>query len=612
MSQSTRNVQFLRPTYDGETKTLPEHVQINEYFKSTDISHWNLGDYLIYTGLSETSFLKDLAELQKIKRLPTEITMFAHALYKHYEGELGTEKIKLARVNARKELGTLMLNSMERVRSKMAAENELDLEIAGGRSPQAEPRNPFLVPPPITTSCSALYPRESKARPAVFPIVTNASSSTSTGSIPGDMTSEESTEDESHRMPDARIETPTTATAPAATKSSRSPRKKRKMEYTTEEPWRSLLVVLQQIINGERSVVFPVAPAEMVPVHKLLFNHAVDAMKSYLAQPIDARDALLLKDAQCSMSCVLNTMSGHVSMFFEESDEEELFGAAKDHCLIAGFEDHGCSTILVEYLPVLREKGTEYLRRRLIADRGKLASDYLDGPSLPPTAVLRDQVLHILLELCDHILHPPYGKVAPSENDCLHYWVRIFSILTNKVTILTGEKALEASKVVRRQQAAEYGEVSEAGRKVDCLFAFESIELSNIEFKLRGALDKEIAIQNRKNIRLARALQEAHARHGAGDVSVFMADVAVATGTVRNRVFSGFVGTFYQTRLEAQGVELMKAYDVHDRQQEINRHADGLSLGRPRTPPRHITTIRNNVVLSPSKRRNVATTSENK
>ncbi|KAF8924385.1 hypothetical protein BGZ58_001833 [Dissophora ornata] len=606
MSQSTRNVQSLRPTYDGETKTLPEHVQINEYFKSTDISRWDLGDYLIYTGQSETAFANDLAELQNIKRLPGEITLFAHALYKHYRGELGTEKVKLARVNAHKELRTLVLDSMENVHSRMAAENKLDLEIAGMRSPQVEPRSPFLVPPPITASRSALSPR-------------------------------------------TRIETPTTAaTAPAAAKSSRSPRKKRKTEYTTEEPWRSLMIVLQHIINGERSVVFPVALAEMVPVHKLLFDHAVDAMKSYLAQPIGARDTLLLKDAQCSMSCVLNTMSSHVSMFFEESDEEELFGAAKDHCLVTGFEDHACSTILVEYLPVLREKGTEYLQRRLIADRGKLASDYLDGPSLPPTAVLRDQVLHILLEMCDHILHPPYGKVAPSESDCLHYWVRIFSILTNKVTIQTGEKALEASKAVRRQQAAEYGEVSEAGRKVDCLFAFESVELSNVEFKLRGALNKEIAIQNRKNIRLARALQEAHARHGAGDVSVFMADVVVANGTVRNRVFSGFVGTFYQVcpmgdvhtagrttnsvvflphtpgslelflqskslaiicnyiaRLEAQGPELTKAYDMHDRQQEINQHADGLSLGRPRNPPRHITTIRNNVVLSPSKRRNV-------
>ncbi|KAF8928398.1 hypothetical protein BGZ47_001658 [Haplosporangium gracile] len=318
-------------------------------------------------------------------------------------------------------------------------------------------------------------------------------------------------------------------------------------------------------------------------------------------------------------------MSSHLSMFFEESDEEGLFGAAKGHCLVAGFEDHACSTILVEYL-----------QRRLIANRGKLASDFLDGPSLPPTAVLRDQILHILLEMCDHILHPPYGKVVPSENDCLCYWVSMFSILSNKVTIQTDEKALEASKVVRRQQAAEYGEVSEAGRKVDCLFAFESIGLSNIEFKLRDALDKEIAIQNRKNIRLARALQEAHAKHGAGDVSVLMADVV------------GFVGTFYQicpmgdvhipgcttnsevflshtpgslelflqskrlaiicnyiARLEAQGPELVKAYDMHDRQQEISQHADGLSLGRPRTPPRRITTIRNNVVLSPSKRRNV-------
>ncbi|KAF9539696.1 hypothetical protein EC957_005113 [Mortierella hygrophila] len=582
MSQSTRNVQFLRPMYDGETKTLPEDVKTNGYFKSTDISRWDLGDYMICTGQSEAAFLNDLADLQNIKRLPVDISMFAHALYKHYEGELGTEKVKLARVNARKKLGTLVLNSKERISSKMAAENELDLEIAGWRSSQIESCNPFLVPRPITTSRSALSSRKSTARPAVFPNVSNASSSMSTSSISGDTVAQESTEDEdeNHQMPGTRIETPTkAATAPAATKSSRSPRKKRKMEYTTEELWHSLLVVLQQIINGERRVVFPVVPAEMIPVNKLLFDHAVDAMQSYLAQPIDARDTLLLKDAQCSMSWVLNTMSSHVNKFFGESDGEELFGAAKDHCLVAGFEKHACSTILVEYLPVMREKGAEYLHRRLIADRGKLASDYLECPSSPPTAVLRDQVLHILLEI--------------------------------------GEKALKASKVVRRQQAAECGEVSEAGRKVDCLLAFESIELSNVEFKLQGALEKETAIQGRKNIRLARALQEAHGRHGAGDVSVFMADVI------------GFVGTFYQVcpmgdvhiagrttnsmvflphtpgglelflqskslaiicnyiaRLEAQGPELMKAYEMHDQRQELNQHADSLSLGHPWTPPR--------------------------
>ncbi|KAG9060925.1 hypothetical protein KI688_007882 [Linnemannia hyalina] len=315
--------------------------KINGYFKS-DISRSDLGDYLICSGQSDTAFLNDLADLQNIKRLPGDISMFAHALYKYYEGDLGKEKVELVRVNAHKELGTPMLNSMELISLKMAAGNELDLEIAGGCSPQIEPCNPFLVPPPITTSSSALSPRNSTARPAVSSILSNASLSTSTSSISGVTTAKEST-------------------------------------------------------GG---------------VH----------------------------------------------------------GAAKDHCLVAGFEDHACNTILVVYLPVMHEKGAEYLHRRLITDRGKFASDYLDGPSLSPTAVLRDQVLHILLEIC-------------------------------------------------------YGEISEAYRKVDFLLAFESIELSNVEFKLRDALDKEIAILNRKNIRLAHALQEAHGRHGAGDVSVYMADV---------------------------------------------------------------------------------------
>ncbi|KAF9282422.1 hypothetical protein BGZ68_005982 [Mortierella alpina] len=89
----------------------------------------------------------------------------------------------------------------------------------------------------------------------------------------------------------------------------------------------------------------------------------------------------------------------------------------------------------------------------------------------------------------------------------------------------TGEKVLKASRAIRLQQAAEYGDVSEAGRKVDCLFAHEGIELSNIEFKLPGAQDKDVATQNRKNIRLARELQEAQTRDGAKDESVFIAEV---------------------------------------------------------------------------------------
>ncbi|KAF8923265.1 hypothetical protein BGZ58_003147, partial [Dissophora ornata] len=105
-----------------------------------------------------------------------------------------------------------------------------------------------------------------------------------------------------------------------------------------------------------------------------------------------------------------------------------------------------------------------------------------------------------------------------------------------KVTLHTGEKAFEASKLMRQLQASEYGDVSDAGRKVDCLFMFHDIEMSNIEFKCENISPREIVIQNRKNIRLARCIQESHIAIGVSSPSVHVADVA------------GFIGMFYQVR----------------------------------------------------------------
>ncbi|KAF8938872.1 hypothetical protein BGZ58_011242 [Dissophora ornata] len=80
----------------------------------------------------------------------------------------------------------------------------------------------------------------------------------------------------------------------------------------------------------------------------------------------------------------------------------------------------------------------------------------------------------------------------------------------------------------------EFGEASEAGRKVDCIFKYLDIEMSNIEFKCADISERDLAIQNRKNIRLARCIQESHVAIGVHDPCVLMADVF------------GFVGIFYQ------------------------------------------------------------------
>ncbi|KAF9586498.1 hypothetical protein BGW38_003623 [Lunasporangiospora selenospora] len=100
----------------------------------------------------------------------------------------------------------------------------------------------------------------------------------------------------------------------------------------------------------------------------------------------------------------------------------------------------------------------------------------------------------------------------------------------------SSEKALNASKIMRKMQSSEYGDTSDSGRKADCLFMMRGVELSNIEIKHPDTCARELAIQNRKNIRLARCIQEAHTAYGVNDSSVLMADVY------------GFVGDFYQVK----------------------------------------------------------------
>ena len=74
-------------------------------------------------------------------------------------------------------------------------------------------------------------------------------------------------------------------------------------------------------------------------------------------------------------------------------------------------------------------------------------------------------------------------------------------------------------------QSSEFGDPSDSGRKADCLFMMGDIELSNIEFKRQGIDETEIRIQNRKNVRLGRCLQESHAKYGIEAPSILMADV---------------------------------------------------------------------------------------
>lgn len=132
--------------------------------------------------------------------------------------------------------------------------------------------------------------------------------------------------------------------------------------------------------------------------------------------------------------------------------------------------------------------------------------EHSDGKVLSKQALIEDKVIEILIQLCHFVHRSPFGSKAPSESDCLHLWTSIFYIIADKVTIHTGEKVLEASKLMKQMQSTEYGDVSDSGRKVDCIFMYEDVELSNIEFKNEDSSERELGLQNRKNVRLARCL----------------------------------------------------------------------------------------------------------
>ncbi|KAF9207746.1 hypothetical protein BGZ49_010647 [Haplosporangium sp. Z 27] len=386
-------------------------------------------------------------------------------------------------------------------------------------------------------------------------------------------------------------------------------------------------------LNGEKNAIYPMPSPSMTRIHAQLFDHAVKSLQEYEVQLPKEKDTIPVKDAQVAMSCVFNTMSERACEHFCRMEENKLVKEAKSLSTIADFDDHPCVEYLRKYTDILAEKGVEYLKKKVIADRGILNSKYLED-QLPSDVALEDKVLRILEYLCEFVIRPLYSKSSPSENDCLHVWVSIFGVIAEKISMHTGEKALKASKIVRQMQCDEYGEASDAGRKVDCLFMIEDIELSNIAFKSPESCKKELALQNRKNVRLARCIQENHVTFGVDDANILMADIF------------GFAGIFYQVQpmgdiavagrttstivqipqtvgeledflqgnslciiwnfvsyLEKQGPRILRAKERYNAAQVKAKLADAISGNQSSTPPILIKKFQRNVTMSPTKKR---------
>ncbi|KAF9175966.1 hypothetical protein BGX20_006062 [Mortierella sp. AD010] len=136
----------ILPLYSGDdTHLASDDLSIDQYFTSTPIAQWSMEDYIVSTGNEDITFLRELNGIRRIKRVPQKVSKYSHALIKHYEGVLGPEKMKLARIKALKMVNAHILNTKQRLKTQQDSETELDHEMASGST--GSTKNPFLALP---------------------------------------------------------------------------------------------------------------------------------------------------------------------------------------------------------------------------------------------------------------------------------------------------------------------------------------------------------------------------------------------------------------------------------------------------------------------------------
>ncbi|KAG9324333.1 hypothetical protein KVV02_006579 [Mortierella alpina] len=360
-------------------------------------------------------------------------------------------------------------------------------------------------------------------------------------------------------------------------------RKRKQSDCITLEPWQTLTKTLYDLINGQAPA-FISPPSDMPSIHRFLFNHAQNLLKEVV------------------LSGVMNIMSDRFTSYCESSGNLDIVDSAAMATRIENFDQHECLSILRGYSALLLDEGLEAL----------------------------------WFKFCHVISSPPYKTSEPSETDSLLVWTHLFSLITDDIALLSGEKMLEASKTHRREQSREFGDLTEAGRKVDLTLCYDGIELSNIEFKRAGITSKDVTMQCRKNIRLGRCLQEAHRAVGLSSPPIVMVDITGFVGVfyhivpfedvwAAGRATANFVHLpttegalldfmsendtplaqifcFFEMLLE-KGKKTKRAKERYDLQLAKQEMGQAMGSARPGTPPPKIKALSNSVIFTPSKKR---------
>ncbi|KAF9119623.1 hypothetical protein BGX30_003730 [Mortierella sp. GBA39] len=193
-------------------------------------------------------------------------------------------------------------------------------------------------------------------------------------------------------------------------------------------------------------------------------------------------------------------MSPRAVNHFTLAKEDGLIADATDSTTPPYFEEHECLKYARAYCAVLEEHDLEYPIRKLAIDRGQLFSPHPLDENLPKAVVTKEKVLRVL------------EKLLVSLRSASSIWI-LASYRERLPTTVAGD----IWHNIKSPFPVEFGDLSDSGHKVDLIFSYGEVELSNIEFKRQDVSPKDITVQCRKSIRLGRCVQELHKSYGIKD-----------------------------------------------------------------------------------------------
>ncbi|KAG0340410.1 hypothetical protein BG004_006418 [Podila humilis] len=440
----------------------------------------------------------------------------------------------------------------------------------------------YLKPgPAVASSSNAAHPtgRTPRKTPKPLPSVSSAHS---LSSLPRLKSKIVRTASQKTSKPSSFV---SSAHSSSSSRGSKSKPKSQALVAPLQEPWKALMEVALALNHGlDADIPEGGDISHLSATRQQLYLLALDNLRVYKSH---SHHTLARKDASVALSCTVNLSCEGIQDYFET---EFLTRAANAY-----------------QLPMTVN------RTRAVLDRlQKLIPGHGARFVLEEVRILKGRYQE----------QQRAGEVVPD------HWESMLDVLEH-----VGECVSDATKDFKAILDEEYEEFGTFGRKVDLIFHANGQELANLEFKVAEAAEMDIEIQNRKNIRLNRAIMESQSANCDVKSTILFLDFQGWHGSLfalypfEDIFVSKYLASVELPRstsglkrfLQSDTLELLYTFADHlvavsdklrvgqEEKQDLllrKRHRRIFDLlSSPPTPPQKERRLSNNVFLTPTKRK---------